>query len=506
MENPATTATAPATATATPAAATAATSSTPVTPGAPTSVTQTDGAQGQGALSSADSIAAMVSAAESKGFGKAETETPTTPASTETPAAASGESASETPAASETETPAGDEGEETPSFSLDTDGFVGAKDLAAKIDANPALKAALPEDVRNEIMANARLAERGSQYEEFFASPAEARIVNDTAQQHAAFAEAFNSIQDDVSKGTTAFVQKLIEASVLRDADGNPLKDEKGYYRTDGTANKFVDTVGRRWLNLNIAEKVKAIQDPDVRENVQAALDLVMESVGLLPSTADKTNQDPALAAREAELKRQQDALNTERANDQKQRRQEYTAGLNKELETLYDTEVGNLMKAATGLDKLRQNAIGTELEKAISAAIKRNISYQTRKSRLQSEPMSPARQKKEVALAKEFFADNLARIAKPIFEEAGISLKKGAQARAEAQAAREDNSRSEVKGGRAVTPNPAVAGAPGSYTEQRAQAVSQWKAANPGKEPSDSDINIWMMMQSVKAKGLVAA
>ena len=440
----------------------------------------------------------MVNAAKAKGFNEDLTQTKPV---TETPAAASGTEKTETPAASETakaeEKPAATT---EPEFTFEQDGFVGAKDLAAKLDANPALKAALPEDLRNEIMANARLAERGSKYDEFFASPAEAKVVTETAQMFATFSDAFNQISADAEKGTSAFIQKLIENSVIRDDKGEPIKDDKGFFKTDGTANKFVETLGKRWLNRNIVNAVKKLGD----ENVQAALDLVMESIGL-SSTAKKTeNQDPAIAAREAELTQRETAFKTEQENSRKEARTTYSTALEGDLSSLYDTEVGKVLSAATGLDKLTREAVEGKLETAIRSAIKANVAYQTRKSQLQARPMTPARRAAEVALAKEFFADNLVRLARPIFKEANITVGKKAAERDANSAARVDNARSEVNGGKAVTPNPGTSSNV-PYAQQVESARAEFKQANGGKDPSDSELNIHMMLRAAKAKGLAA-
>lgn len=389
--------------------------------------------------------------------------------------------------------------DDEPSYSLDEDGFVGARDLATKIDGDPALKAALPEELRNEIMANARLAEVGAAFRELFASPEEAKIVSETAHEHASFIEAFNLLATDPNKGTDTVVKKLIEAGAKRDADGNIMRDEKGQPITNGIAGRFFDQIFTRALHNRILKKVEALGD----ENVTAALDLVMESVGMRSSTAAKDqNQDPALTARKAELDAQQAEINRQREAATQEQRTQYDSALRGDLQSLYETEVGTLLNAATGLDKFTRETVEAKVEKGIRDAIKVNVGYQMRKDRLLAMPMSPERRAKEVTLAKEFFRDNLARIAKPIFRDAGILVKGKASERAAAQAARAENARSEVNGGRAVQPG--QHGANQTPAQQRAQAVESFKAAN-GRVPSDSELNIAIMMAHAQSKGYAA-
>ena len=386
-------------------------------------------------------------------------------------------------------------------YTLEEDGFVGARDLAAKLDANPALKAALPADVRNEIMANARLAEVGAAYRELFSSPAEAKIIHQTAQEHAAFAEAFSLVGQDTEKGTNAFISKLIEGSALRDADGNVVKNPDGSIRTDGTAKKFLDKVAERGIALLITKKVEALGD----ENVSAALDLVMESVGLRPSTAAQdADQDPVLTARKAELDAQEARIKAERETSVKEQTRQYNEALNGDLASLYDTEVGKLLGLATALDGFTKTAVEQRLEKEIRAAIKANTAYQMRRDRIRQQPAGPERRQKEVALAKEFFRDNLVRIAKPILHEAGVAVKGKVDARAAAQAARAENARSEVNGGQATQPAPR-SGMTQNPAQQYQQALEAFKTQN-GRAPSDdSELNIFMMLNAAKSKGFAA-
>jgi hypothetical protein len=498
METSGTTATAPATAAA-PATATAATPSTGSTgtQGAAPAV-QTSPISSPEALDSENAIKAMVAAAEQKGFGAEKKEPKLTqdePAVAEVKA--DEPEAAEAAPAKETQ----GEPEQQDGYSLEEDGFVGARDLAAKFDANPALKAALTPEIRNELMANARLAQQGAEYRKLFASPSEAKIIHETAQTHAGFSEAFNLIHSDVEKGTTAFLQKLIEGSALRDEAGNPIKDDQGYFRTDGSANKFVETLGKRWLNKFVVEKAAGLND----ENVMAALDLVMESVGLRPSSADKTqDQDPALVARKQALDAREAELNKQRESDRSSAAKTYKDALNLERTAMYDAEVGKLLQLATGLSEFERSGVEQRLEEGIRSAIKTNAAYQTRMGQLAQRQFGPARRAEELKTLREFFRDNLANIARPIFAKAGISATtRSAQRTAEA-AARAEGARSEIGG---AAPAAKGQGAQQNVSPAQAfeQARAQFRDANGGKEPTESELNIFMMLNHAKSKGYAA-
>ena len=403
--------------------------------------------------------------------------------------------------APKTETPAA---QDTDDYSFDEESPVGARDLAAKLDADPALKAALPAEIRNEILANARIAERLAPYEQIFASPEEAKVIAETANEHAAFAEAYSSISRDVEKGTSAFVAKLIEGSALRDADGNIRKDANGNVLTDGTAGKFLDKIFERGFALKVAKKVEALND----ENVSAAFDLVMESVGLRPSTADQDqSQDPDLAARKAELDAQEARIRTERQTATTEAYKQHQAAVDGESLSQFQTAMTGLLGQATALTPLEQSAVEGKINAAFSAALKRgnpaSTAYYQRLDRIRQEPLSATRRQKEVALAAQFTRENLVRIARPIFKEAGVSVGKKAEERAAAQAAREQAARSEVGGGRA--PAPAAVGT-GDDAQIQARAVEAFKAANGGRAPEgEAETRIGMMLAHAKSRGIAA-
>ena len=415
-----------------------------------------------------------------------------------------GETPAEQPAAEAEAEPAAAQDTEDDGFSLEEDAFVGARDLAAKIDSDPALKAALPAEIRNEILANARIAERLAPYEQIFSSPDEAKVIAETANIHAGFVEAFTSINRNVEKGTDAIVRMLMEGTALLDENGKPRTNEKGEQLTDGTAGKFFDKIAERGIELKITNKLKALND----ENLTAAWDLVMESVGLRPSTADQDQDaDPALTARKAELDAQEARIRTQEQTANKNAEQQHKAAVDSETDSQYKTAVTDLLGKSTALTDLEKMTVQSQINAAFSAALKRgnpaSTAYYRELDRIRQEPLSAARRTKEVALAARFTREKLVRIARPIMAEAGVSVGKKAEERAAAQAARAEAARSEVGGGRA--PAPAAIGS-GDAAQQEARAVEAFKAANGGREPSDEhERRVGMMLAQAKARGIAA-
>lgn len=410
----------------------------------------------------------------------------------------------ETPKAEETpkvETPAA---EADDAFSLTDDSFAGARDLAAELDAVAGLSGLLPKETRDKIMANARIAERLAPYQELFASPEEAKVISETANEHASFAEAYSMISRDPEKGTNAFVNKLIEGSALRNEDGSIRKNANGDIMTDGTAATFFKTIFERGFALNITKKVEALKD----ENLTAAFDLVMERVGLRPSTADQDqNADPGVVAQKAALAAERAQIANERNTQHTETMRTHQAAVDGETTSAFTTSLGGLMGQATALSALEQTAVRGNIEKAFATALKRgnpaSVAYYRELDRIRQSPISAGRRQKEVALAARFTREKLVTLARPILKEAGVVVGQKAEERAAAQAARAEQARSEVSGGRA--PAASTAG-PGDGAAQEARAIEAFKAANSGRAPvGESELRIGMMLAHAKQRGIAA-
>jgi len=233
-----------------------------------------------------------------------------------------------------------------------------------------------------------------------------------------------------------------------------------------------------------------------------------MESVGLRPSTADQDqSQDPALTARKAELDAQEARIRTQEQKAHTEAVTQHQEAVDGETTSHYETQLTGLMGLATALTPLEKEGVQGKINAAFSAALKRgnpaSVAYYQRLDRIRQEPLSATRRGKEVVLAAQFTRENLVRIAKPIFKEAGVSVGKKAEERAAAQAARAEAARSEVGGGRA--PAPAAVGS-GDAAQQEARAVEAFKAANGGRAPSgETEIRIGMMLAHAKSRGIAA-
>lgn len=496
--DPVTTSAAPASVAA-PAAATAATSSpAPASTGVntphtvPATTRQVDGQGGAGALSPDDSVNAMLAAFDGKPTPVVADKTTTSDgvvdpaAAVEPPAAAEGDGI--VPAAA-------GEGEEEEGYNFDEDGFTGAKDLATKLDGIENLD---PE-LRNELLANARIAESLAPYRELFGSPEEAKVVAQAANEYSQAQSVFQSITpENVQQGTSDFLNLLLQMSALKDENGQPRRRENGTYITDGTTTRLLNELFDRKFNTSIVKKIEDSGDAAAI----AALDVVMERAGLRASTADNTNVDPTIAAERAKLEADRKQFNEQQDAGRKAAVKSYNDRLNGELNTLSSGAFDKLLKSATGLDGLTKTAVITKLSKAVTSAIKADPSYQIEKRALQSQPMTEARLQKEKALANRWMnSSKFLRLAKPILSEAGITVSKKAAESKERQTARAEAARGDV-GGSAPVAKPSAA----NMTPQQAwNATAKALEQKLGRTPSDSEVNIEMMLSNPKLKGRAA-
>lgn len=479
---PVTPAAASASAAAPAAAATASTSSAaPASTSTPVTTHQSDGQSGSGALNHDQQIDAMMTAWDAK---KPQAVDPAAAATVTDPAAAAADpAAAATTDADPAAAAATTEGEGDSEYSFDEDGFTGAVDLAKKLDTIQGLDPA----VRNEILANARIAEQLAPYREIFGSPEEAKVVAQAAQDWTGVQTVFQSIAgDNVKEGTSSLINEMLKLSALRDDSGAPRRREDGTYITDGTTTRFFNEVVDRKLG-HLASKYK----DDAA--LQAAVDLVMERAGMRPSTADNTTgQDPAIAQERARLADERKQFETQKENERKTSVKNYTEALGSDLKTTSETAFTTLLGKATGVrDDRHKASVIRDLSKAVKAAVEANPGYMLEKRGLEGRPMTAERRQQEVALAKRFLAAHLVRIATPILAAEGISLSKKAANQAATQTAREQASRGEVTGGAPGQQKPATAQDPAA---QRAQVIEAFKQKN-GRAPSDTEVLTEMMM-----------
>ena len=289
----------------------------------------------------------------------------------------------------------------------------------------------------------------------------------------------------------------MLELSAYRDENGKPRRREDGTYITDGTTTRFLNELFDRKFNTAIVKKIEASGN----EAAKAALDLVMESAGLRASTADKTQVDPTVAAEKAQLDAEKKAFRDQQEAGRKETVKTYTDTLNGDLNTLSQGEFTKLLAPATALDQLTKGAVLTKLSKAVAAAIKADTGYQIEKRALQSQPMSAARRAAEVALAKKWMATKLVKTAKPILNEAGITVGKKAASTQQQQAARAEAARGDVNGGATATQRTAAANNPAQAREQVETALK----AKLGRTPTNQEVLTEMMMNLPGIKGRAA-
>jgi hypothetical protein len=390
-----------------------------------------------------------------------------------------------------------DEDDEIPNFDdFEVDPIALApKELATKIEADPALAAALDgnPDLKNQIFANARLAAETAQFKEVFGSPAEAKVA---AEGHATFASISGSMSglvDGDTKTLTPVITQMLEASALRGPDGELQYDKNGALVTDGTVGKFLRTSFQRRMEI-LAEECKQNGD----EDGLAAVDILMERAGLR-ATSSANEEEMS-----AEMRTQHEAIKAERAALEREKQERvtevataYNTTVNTKIDAMMDAGIGALLSRATGLNDFSRATVETNIRTALAKEIARNPQFQTEMDRLDRMPYGKDRQKAHMALATRYFQSGLAKVATAELAKAGAAITAKQKAQAEKSAARTEAARSEVRGATTTAKSAPVL----SEREAFAQVEADLKKTL-GRSPT----NLELMSENLKRKSAAAA
>lgn len=355
---------------------------------------------------------------------------------------------------------------------------LGPKELASKIEANPAVKAALDAspELRDMVFANARLAAKAKPYVDMFGSPEEAKVVNESHQAFVGIRNLLGAVKKGDLQSTHAVISAMLEQDAMRDEDGNPKKDAQGRLVTGGTTGRFLQNA----LNMRLASLEAQAKDVGDNETL-AALDLVMERLGLrAPSSADEDGMSEELKAQKAELEQQQRELDEQRAQGRKEAQSQHDQRVFSRIDGALDKGISSILDGATGLTPFTRSNVERDIRAAMRSAIKSSSTFQMELDRIERMPVGAKRENAHVVLAQRYIHSYLRKLANPILAEAGITVQKAAAQKQQTQAARAENARSEVGG--SGTPSHTTAK---PSTEQNTAQIRADLTQKLGREPN---------------------
>lgn len=373
---------------------------------------------------------------------------------------------------------------------------IAAKDLAAQLSANPELAAALDAspELKNQIFANARRSERLAQYEEIVSSPEDVRTA---VEQHTQFANLQTMLASVKDEGSAAqFIQSMVQQSILRDENGEPIVDEKtGRPKNDGSVYRFLRN--SQLLRYNaLRQKLEANND----DEGLASLDNIMEREGFAATSTPSDDDLPEqFRSQRDEIQRQQQALDQQKAEAQRATAEAFTHTVKAGALANFDVALASLMGKADGLDPATRADVQAKIETAVEEAVSRDEAFFTRKRSLEMRPQTDKVRSEMIALHSEAMKKALRKVGLPILADAGNRQLQTQQSTEATQAARAAAARSEVRGSLSQAK-------PALPTDKAAQyAMAKGELVKQGKEPSMANIISWLM-QNRNAQGQLAA
>lgn len=359
------------------------------------------------------------------------------------------------------------------------------KDLAAALDAKPELKAMIDSDpaLKSKLFANARRSEKLAQMEQYVRSPEEAKVLQETTGAFNNLSDLMGSVKPGDLSTVGNFLTALIDQTILRDEAGQPLLNDGGKPRTDGSVFRML--AGAYELrHSNLRKQYEA----EGNDEAVAAIDLLNGLQGLGASPASRESEQGL----SPELQRRADAVAAgEKALAEKQQlaRDESVKSFNRSVAMgraeKFDGEVDTLLKASTGLGDFNREAVAGKIKGALKDFLKTDHAYQREVKALEGKPQTDTTRNKLVEVAVRYMRNNLGRLSAPILAEAGATaMTQQAQQHADhdarAQASRGD-------GGTRATQGP--------QTPQKLEGkalndhvIAEFVKAN-NRQPSNADI-----------------
>lgn len=329
-------------------------------------------------------------------------------------------------------------------FSIEEPTEFGPTSLAAALEADPAALAAIEAnpELKGKLFANARKAERAQKYDELLGSPDEARVVVEGNNAYMGISGLLEGVQDGNYDSVNAVVNAMLQQTVVRDDEGNPVKDQQGNVRTNGTVGRFLKNWFLQRMESN-SQKAATAND----EEYQLAIDVIMEREGLRArSSADEGEESEALRTERETIRAEREALDNERRQQQEADAAASDTRVNSEVDRRLDGALQSILNQATGLDKFARGKVETDIRKELRTIIKNSNAYRAERRNIEARPLGSGREKALIELAQRYIQTYLPKAARRHLAEAGVSIEQRTKQNQSQQAAREAAARSETR------------------------------------------------------------
>lgn len=331
---------------------------------------------------------------------------------------------------------------------------IAPKVLSDKINANPALKAALDADpeLRDTLYAQSRLAAETAEFKQVFANANEAKVAAAGNTEFLNISELVASIQKP--EDAQAFYAKLLELSAIHDEFGNPVMHD-GKPVADGTVGRMIHHTGALFLN-HFEQVARETNNPELTAAVEI---MKAEAFGdkSQMSREDFTEEQRAtsesLAARESALATQERAAKEEKTAA-------YEAKIVSGVDAVADSEIAKVL-SRTDIDAARHGEIADKIREAAYNLILKNAQFRAEQDLLMRRLPGEQTTKDRIGLGKKWLNVALPIVSKQIIAAEGAKILQRQASRQASQTARQEASRSEAEGSlRTQKPNSTTSGA----------------------------------------------
>lgn len=356
-------------------------------------------------------------------------------------------------------------------------GALSPKDLDAKINADPALKAALekPEnaELRDSLFRAARLSVETAGYKELFPTMQQAQQASENAATMLDLDQSFVDCAKG-PEGVSGFMSKLAQMNILVDDKGQTLMMADGktpqFHPAFNSFNKHMFTLGTAHLRSVATEKDDA--------ELLAAIDVIEAATGV--KAAEQEDLPPHIIEAQKKVEADKRAIEDQRTSAERQQVETFDKSVGEEAETKIDTLFNRLIKSAA-LDDWSKGKALSDMYAQLKDKLSANNYFKAQQRQLARLPVSDDTKAKRVGLIMTYVHEIAGPIARQVLQNASKPVLKAQDDKKANLEAKKQTSRSEPRGSAAA----ALLNQTLDAAQLKDKIEKEWAASHGGDLPT---------------------
>lgn len=381
---------------------------------------------------------------------------------------------------------------------------IATTELAEKLKADPDLAAKLEAaGIKDAVFANARLADKAIKFTEVF--PGGLEDATFAKEQASTFGELDNVATAVVDVDSVKnFYQSLMPLSYVLDDAGNPIPDEAGGFKTDGTVNRIIGSTVRYAVQQfpqdvfnevmalpggkdMLLKQIESLATGSDDDELKAALEIVQERFGQRASAAKnepQTQKEKELFEKEQSLKAEKEGLDRQRQTAESQKAEDQERAVATDISSRIDKLIDSTF-ANFAIPEFNKKTAKEEIRKALYERISSDPVFKSQANQLSRKQYTEKAHTERVGLALRTAKSLLMTVARPVLKDAGADVIRKQEAKlAKITTQAEVTQRTEPKGSSSPT-----GGAPQMTGAQEVQAAKESLAKKGNASPSTSEL-----------------